>query len=456
MAEHEFRAVTMKEISAVAETLQGRKVLAEILADLHPRLREEKTDLAAIFPPETASEFLARLTDFQSLLSEEDTYERTLQKFQAQIDHAEAVRDDVLAQLFEQLRPLETSYRQIGLFFENSVVPDGKQRKPVDFFVFNADVAAMQDRESATLEAIRRFVAGRNDNFNFRDDICNVAVPGPLPMAVREALEEEAWKWGMLLVTDLADEQSFRDVVNQFRPGGRYEFLKRPDDKAASDVVMVGYLKLRDAHWFERRGSDGDDLYAPASVVFAGALARTDRARDGVVQGPIGPKFGQIKGAERARIECLISQMELLSQEMQAIPIIRDADNHLCFYGCRSLADDPYGVYKFFTAYRVLSYLERVIANRLREVAGQVLTRDFMDEEIEKPLRRLLEEQKSQGTVLHYDLFVDKDANKRMQGVCDIVLEVMPTGPAEVFRVKIDVPEFTPLEAEPTRGSLGN
>ena len=456
MAEPEVRIATVKEVSAVVETPQARKVLADIFADLHPRLSEEKTDLAAIFPPATASEFLARLTDFQSLLSEEDTYEQTLQKFQAQIDHAEVVRDEVLAQLFEQLRPIEASYRQIGLFFENSVVPDGRQRKPVDFFIFNADAAAMQDRESVTLEAIRRFVTSRNDNFNFRDDICNLAVPGPIPMAVREALEEEAWKWGMLLVTDLADEQSFRDVVNQFRPGGRYEFLKRPDDKAASDVVMVGYLKLRDAHWFEKHVSDGEDLYAPASVIFAGALARTDRARDSVVQGPIGSKFGQIKGVGKAQIECLISQMELLSQEMQAIPIIRDADNHLCFYGCRSLADDPYGVYKFFTAYRVLSYLERVIANRLREIAGQVLTRDFMDEEIEKPLRRLLEEQKSQGTVLHYELFVDKDANKRMQGVCDIFLEVMPTGPAEVFRVKLDVPEFTPIEAEPTRGSLGN
>jgi hypothetical protein len=456
MAEHEVRAVAVKELSAVAETLQGRKVLAEILADLHPRLSEEKTDLAAIFPPETASEFLARLIDFQSLLSEADTYEQTLQKFQAQIDHAEAIRDDVLAQLFEQLRPLEASYRQIGLFFENSVVPDGKQRKPVDFFILNADAAAMRDRESVTLEAIRRFVAGRNDNFNFRDDICNLAVPGPIPMAVREALEEEAWKWGMLLVTDLADEQSFKDVVNQFRPGGRYEFLKRPDDKAASDVVMVGYLKLRDAHWFEKHVNNGDDLYVPASVVFAGALARTDRARDSMVQGPIGSKFGQIIGAEKARIECLISQMELLSQEMQAIPIVRDADNHLCFYGCRSLADDPYGVYKFFTAYRVLSYLERVITNRLREVAGQVLERDFIDDEIEKPLRRLLEEQISQGTVLYYELFVDNDANKRMQGVCDISLEVMPTGPAEVFRLKLDVPEFTPPQAEPGRGRLGN
>ena len=37
----------------------------------------------------------------------------------------------------------------------------------------------------------------------------------------REAFEEETWKWGMLLITDLAEEKSYKDVVNQFRPGGR-------------------------------------------------------------------------------------------------------------------------------------------------------------------------------------------------------------------------------------------
>jgi hypothetical protein len=443
MAKQESKTATVGEIFADAEA-PVRKVLDEIFVAIHPRLGEQKTSVDTIFTPETASEFLTRLTDFESLLTEEDSYEATLQKFQGQIDKAEEVRDEVMEKLFDEIRPLEASYRQIWLFFENSIVPDGKQRKPVEFFIYNADPQKMSDRESATLEAIRRFVANRNDNFNFRDDICNLVVPGEIPMMIREALEEEAWKWGMLLITDLADEESYKRVVDQFRPGGRYEFLKRPDDQAASDVVMVGALKLRDSHWFEK-DSDDDGLYGPASLIFAGAVARTDRARDSVVQGPIGAKFGRIKGVEKARIECLISQMELLSQEMQVIPIIRDADNHLCFYGCRSLADDKYGVYKFFTAYRVLAYLERAVSARLREIAGQVLTREFMDEEVEKPIQRLLEEQRSQGTILEYSLFVDKDYNKRMQGVCDIYLEVMPTGPAEVFRVKIDVPEFTPL-----------
>lgn len=453
MAEPEVKTTTVEEIFAVAETKAARRVLEDIFADLHPRLKDGSVELGSIFTPEAAGDFLKRLTDFEALLAETDTYDATLQKFQGQIEQAEHVRDVVMARLFEELRPLETSYRQLGLFFENSIVHDGKQRTPVEMFVYNADPAQMKNRESVTLGAVRRFVQGRNDNFNFRDDICNVVVPGDIPMATREALEEEAWKWGMLLITDLADEKTYKDVVNQFRPGGKYEFLKRPEDKAASDVVMVGTLKLRDAHWFEKADGVADDLYAPASVVFAGALARTDRARNSVVQGPIGSKFGQIKGVEKARVECLISQMELLSQKMQVIPIIRDANNHLCFYGCRTLADDPYGVYKFFTSYRVLSYLERAISAKLREVAGQVLTRPFMDEEVEKPILRLLQEQLSQGTIMSYDLTVHKDSDRRMKGICDIELVVMPTGPAEVFRLKIDVPEFKPSGAEPERVS---
>jgi Type VI secretion system, TssC, VipB len=436
------------EISAVAETPQSQELLIDIFSDIHPRLVEEKTELVEIFTPDTSDEYLNLIVFFESLFAESRTYEQSLQELQTQIHKTEQLCDRLLARLYEQLRPIEASYRQLWLFYENSFVPDGRPRAPVEVFVFNADTAEMTDRYSGTLDAIRKFVSSRNDNFNFRDDICNLVIPGPLNMEVRAALEEEAWRWGMLLITDLADEKSYKYVITQFRPGGRYEFLKRPDDKAASDVVTVGYLKLRDAYSFENYFNKEGDLYAPASVIFAGALARTDRVRENMVQGPIGPLFGQIRGVEKARIECSISEMESLSQEMQLIPVIRDSDNNLCFYGSRSLAEDPYGVYKFFTAYRVLSYIERVTSARLRAVAGQILTREFIDEQIDTPLRRMLEELMAQGTILQYELFVDMDANKRMQGICDINLEVMPTGPAEIFRVKIDVPDFKPTPEE--------
>jgi hypothetical protein len=425
----------------------ARDVLLEIFADLHPGLIDEGRTITSIFTPQSAREFLTQLTDITTLLSEDDTFEETLQKLQTQIDKAEKTRDELLEQVFTQLRPIERSYRELQTFFDNTKVYDGKLRKPVELHVRNTDPREMRDVYSVTIAAVENFCKKRNDNFNFRDDICNLVIPGWITQTVRERLESIANQWGMLLITDIDDEKSFQNVERNFRPGGKYEFLKRPEDRAAADVVTMGYLQLRPKHWFEKKVDNGDDLYGPPSLAFAGAVARTDDSA-GLAQGPVGSRFGQVTGPEKARIEPLISEMEHISMERQLIPVIRDADNKLCFFGCRTLADDPYGVYKFFTSYRIIRYIERCCRHYLLQVAGQVLTRDFIDEAVEKPITRMLQEQVEAGTLLDFKLEIDRDANKRMQGICDIKLEVMPTGPGETFRLKIDTPEFTPEGAK--------
>src|SRR5262245_32190781 len=116
----------------------ARELLQDIFADLHPVLIDESQAIASIFTPQSASEFLSQLMNFEQVLSESDTYEATIQKIQAQIDRAEGVRDDLLGQVFQQIRPLERSYRELMLFFENAKVPDGKVRKPVELYILNA------------------------------------------------------------------------------------------------------------------------------------------------------------------------------------------------------------------------------------------------------------------------------------------------------------------------------
>jgi hypothetical protein len=332
--------------------------MEEIFSDLHPGFINQSQEISTIFSPQAASAFLTQLTDFERLLSEQDSYDVTVKKIQGHIGAAEAIRDELLAQVFQQIRPLERSYRELMLFFENSKVQDGKVRKPVELFIMNADARAMEDEFSMTIAAVERFVRQRNDNFNFRDDICNLVIPGYVPSRVREKMEKIASAWGMLLIGDIDDEKTFGKVEAQFRPGGKYEFLKRPEDSAACDVITMGYLQLRPAHWFEKNIEGGDDLYGPPSLVFAGAIARADDA-EGIAQGPVGSRFGQSAGSGKCRVEPLISEMEHLSMERQLVPIIRDADNHLCFFGCRTQADDPYGVLKFFTSYRILLYINR-------------------------------------------------------------------------------------------------
>lgn len=100
----------------------------------------------------------------------------------------------------------------------------------------------------------------------------------------------------------------------------------------------------------------------------------------------------------------------------------------------------------------VIQRLARVISARQREVAGPVLTRQFMDEEVERPLRRELQGQIEQGTIRGYELVVDKDSSKRAQGICDVSLRVAPAGSAEYLDVSTDVPELKPEGAESGSG----
>jgi hypothetical protein len=431
----------------VAEILPADPALnpqvRDIFVDVDPALATRDAELRSLLTTERATELLERMTNLGKLLSIDDNYEITLSKLQGQIDEAEKTRDGALAEIFEKVRPIERSYEQVRLFFENAKGDPTKAKNPIELYLLNADPASIKDSYSITIAALESHINQKNDNFDFKDDICNLVVPGSLPQDVREKLEEIANNFGVLLIGDIRDERSFKDVEDQFREGGAYAFLVRPDEKASSDVVTVGYLKVRDKHWFEREVDKGDDLYVPGSIAFAGSFVRAD-SEGGISQGPVGMKFGVVKGPMKARFEPLIAEMTQLSMKRQLIPVVRDANNRLCFYGCRSLADDPKGVLKFFTSYRILRYIERRVKLKLLEVAGQKLTREFMEQEVDEPLRNLMQDEVKKGSLLSFDLFVDKSEDKRMMGICDITLSVKPTGLLETVNLEIEVPPFEP------------
>ena len=440
-------AARAKSAQEIIGGKKSAKAIEEIFNVIHPA--PARTSLDQIFTQESAAQFLDRVASFSRLLGEAQTHDQALAALDGAIERAEGVRDQVMAELYRQIRPVERSYRLVQLFFENAEVRDTLQRPPVEFYVFNADTRAVRsDTDSQTVAAVDEFVQSRNDTFNFRQFICNLVVPGYVNDRVRKRFEDMANQWGMLLIGDLRDEPSFRALSDQFRTdGGAYEFLRRPEDKAAADVVLAGYAKLRDRHWFEEADADSPtdeaDLYAPTSLLFAGALARTDRTVGaGIAQGPVGMIFGKLRGAERARIEPRISQMEHLTMDRQVVTIIRNEDNDLVFVGSRSQAEDPNGVLKFFTSYRVLRYIERRIAVYLRRVAEQRLTRDLVKDQVRNPIEEFLDGEKKKGTIYNYDLDLDMDEHKFAMGQLDISLEVLPVGPAESFNLKIDTPNF--------------
>src|SRR5258708_40054480 len=95
-----------RSTSEILGASPARDLLQDIFADLHPAFIDESRELTSIFTPQSAGEFLSQLTNFEQLIGETDSYDATVEKMQGQINQAEAIRDQLLAQVFQQIRPI--------------------------------------------------------------------------------------------------------------------------------------------------------------------------------------------------------------------------------------------------------------------------------------------------------------------------------------------------------------
>ena len=114
MAETTTKLESKSEIIA---KYKATKAIEEIFGGIHPA--GVKTSFSTVFTPETAGQFMQRVGGFSALLSAQDSHQAALEKLDAAIAKAEAIRDEVLAKVFEKIRPIERSYRELHQFFEN-------------------------------------------------------------------------------------------------------------------------------------------------------------------------------------------------------------------------------------------------------------------------------------------------------------------------------------------------
>jgi len=172
-----------------AKTKTVRDIVREAPTDLQPTLQEifnditvisrrDTEEMSSLFSPVRARDFLKQLEAVERLFDTDASYEETVERLHKQIEEAEALRADIFEEIFKRIRPLEKTYRQLYLFFNNTKAAEGVQR-PAELHILNADLTATKDPAiSLTLPALEKFIQDNNDSFNFRRTICNLIMPG--------------------------------------------------------------------------------------------------------------------------------------------------------------------------------------------------------------------------------------------------------------------------------------
>lgn len=414
----------------------------QIVESIFLKIDANQQRLPEAFLP-SGQQYLDETGDLLSIFSEGLSHDQVVARLNDAIQQLDSVLSEALDQIAAKIRPLEATYQQLYSFFTNAESVEGDQALPA-FHILNGDSRVMQHPEKSTTFAIlKRFLEECNDRFQPQRTICTLVLPAFLDdsMGLQTKLEDECLKRGVLLVSSLMDDRSIEQILEKYRQqGGAYEFLVRSEQRAAVHVVTADYLKMRKPHYYENSLESADDgLYIPASLAFAGAMVRTDKIA-GISQGPLGYQYGQIQGAMGSRFDPTVTEAGQLALKSQVVPIIRNDNGRLCFYGARPLAQQRRGPYKFFSTVRIVQFVERLTKTFLLGATFQRFDPEVVDEVIDKPLRRELERQKRLGTIQEYDLDIRRPHELLMAGIVPVTLKILPTGPIERFQLDIRVP----------------
>jgi hypothetical protein len=396
-------------------------------------------------PNQSAVALLAQLDD---PLQQEDTHEAGTSKIQAQISRVGQTCDDILEQVFEHVRPVERSYRDVALFFMNAGNAEDRGGTSAQLWILNCDASAMKDRYSAyALAATEHFLRHRNDNLKYQGQVSTLVVPGTVQRPIRERLEEVTERWGVVLVGHIGDEKTIDAIRQNCRAGQKYEFVKFAGDHSLQPVFTVGSLQLRPPHWFEHGVAVEDGLVGTPSLVLAGSLARIERESL-----PIGEVFlWPILGCDKSVPSFGVGDFDHYGIERQLLTPVRADRDRLCFYGCRPAADAPEGILRTFSIRRLVRFVRSSIGLLLMSLTGSLLTRDFIEVSIEGQLEMLLGSLQHQGVIRGHSLFVDKAREKRTQGILDIKLKLALEGVEQPVIVELSASGFGPEQDNSAR-----
>jgi len=356
----------------------------------------------------------AALGNLEPAFSETDTWQDILARLEREIRRAEELRDELLRRVFQELRPIEQAWRSLMLFFSNLSSDEENLSSDPELHVFNIDGPNLKP---SSVDSVENFIHQRNENLAFQDDISVLVVCGLPPTRLRRRFEELAEGCGLLLLSDLGDERSWKDLAPAFLPGGKY-FFASDQGSSPPHVCGMSHFQLRPAHWFET-AADETGLFGPSSLAFAAIASHPGFAG---VKRDAGWAVGGIS-AVRPGVEVADTAKPPLS--FPAVAVARDSSGQFCYYPCGPATGDADGILRTFRTRAVFQYLERCLSFYARQHAGGRLSRDDLDE-FENKIDAILDSLVAAGVVERYSFsFVDKSSSRRFKGILDFHLELI-------------------------------
>ncbi len=339
---------------------------------------------------------------------------------QMQKEKIEELKDQNLAIVLEKARPLEKTWRELGLFYTNAA-----EREMRQLVVVNANHKKVD--EDVIIKKLTNMIGESNSAaIDQSENYSMLVAPNFVGRSLIEKLSAIAFKNKLLFLTDYQDLESVDSVMEAANEPGKPK-LGGVEKVWSRTVAFANYALLRDKHKQERRV-----LYGSPAAAVAGKLY----SMENIAQPVAGAQFGPLKGLNGIRFRVNQDQTNMLDAEN--LNPLTLAFGSIMPFNCLTLFKGENVELRQYSVIRTLDYVDKLLKHFLNQyVFTSMQDKDIRQHVYETILRMLktLEDNKilKKGRITHFEI------NDERPDRFDIKLSVIPMFVTSAFEYTIGI-----------------
>jgi hypothetical protein len=327
-----------------------------------------------------------------------------------------------MAKIYEEIRPLEMSYRNVQQFFINSS-PSGD---PVNSYFSNISATEFADSDSEKFAELAEYVKKPFRAFSLTDCYSLMVIPGfldDIPTIDKIAKLGEENK--VHIFTDLPDFETFREAQDQLNGPG-LEGLAGSTPEKAHISLAVNWVLGRPKNRYEQQ-----DLWLPPSSVLAGLVYKQDEGV-GMQQPCAGYQYGAtdtVKGA-RFEVDRAVGAKEFLNKGV--IPTVMWDAKVRFLADCSLYKGESYDVY---ATKRTADYISKNVCHYLNKQTFKLIDNTLLDR-VKKDIYDFARANTGKGKLISdFKLEVSSTPEQRAKHIIDVKLNITPFTSVRQFDV---------------------
>ena len=327
-----------------------------------------------------------------------------------------------MQKIYEELRPLESSYRNIQQFFANSS-PSGD---PVNSYFSNVSLETLTDPDGDAFEELADYVKKPFRAFSLTDCYSMMVVPGFLEdIPNMDKLAKLGEENKVHVFTDLPNYETFQEAADEMN-GPALEGMAGSTPEKAHMSVLANWILGRKKNRYEE-----EDLWLPPSSVLAGLVYRQDEGV-GMQQPCAGYQYGATDTVKAARFEVdrAVGAKEFLNKGV--IPTVL-WDAKVRFLGdCSLFKGESYDVY---ATKRTADYVSKNVCHYLNKQTFKLIDNTLL-ERVKKDIYDFIRSNTGKGKLVSdFKLEVTSTPEQRAKHIIDVKLNITPFTSVRQFDV---------------------